>query len=122
MDDNLTTYALLIYRTTRDELPAAAREDALAGHRALQNQTVRRGELRAVAQLDEVSSARTIIEKDGRHEVTDGPYIETKEWLAGFYLVDCKDEEEALSRGRMICFKGDHVIEVRPVAWTPAKG
>lgn len=50
------------------------------------------------------------------HEVTDGPYVETKEWLVGFYLVDCMTEEEALERAASICDAG-HAIEVRPVSW-----
>jgi hypothetical protein len=49
--------------------------------------------------------------------VTDGPFIETKEWLVGFYLLDCDSEEEALERARMICPAGAHAIEVRPVTW-----
>ncbi len=51
------------------------------------------------------------------HASTDGPYAETKEWLVGFYLIDCADEEEALHRARMICPIEDHAIEVRPLAW-----
>lgn len=47
----------------------------------------------------------------------DGPYIDTKEWLVGFYLVDCTDEAEALERARGICPVADHAIEVRPVTW-----
>ena len=51
------------------------------------------------------------------HDVTDGPFIETKEWLVGFYLLDCASEEEALRRARALCTDGAHTIEVRPVAW-----
>ncbi len=52
----------------------------------------------------------------GAHEVTDGPYIESKEWLVGFYLVECADEAEALRRARALCDER-HAIEVRPVTW-----
>ena len=58
--------------------------------------------------------------RGGGHEVTDGPYLETKEWLVGFYLVDCDDEEQALVRAKLICDEG-HAIEVRPVAWRWAR-
>jgi hypothetical protein len=51
------------------------------------------------------------------HDITDGPFIESKEWLVGFYLVDCKNETRALERAKQICSDANHVIEVRPVTW-----
>ena len=112
-----STYALLIYRATGREPTVANARRALAGHRALQSEAAARGELHAVAQLDSATKAKTVAFRGGAHAVTDGPYVETKEWLVGFYLVDCASEEEALERARMICPIGDHAIEVRPVAW-----
>lgn len=112
-----TTYALLIYRTAPSEPASSGRAQALEGHRALQKEAAARGDLRAVARLDDVSKARTVALRGGSHETTDGPYIETKEWLVGFYLLDCIDESEALERARMICPLEDHAIEVRPVTW-----
>ena len=111
-----TTYALLIYRAAQE--PTAANERrALAGHRALQSAVSARGELHAVARLDDVAKAKTVTIRRGAHAVADGPYVETKEWLVGFYLLDCASEEEALERARMICPIEDHAIEVRPVQW-----
>lgn len=110
------TYALLIYRAARDPAPADGRR-ALDGHRALQVQAADRGELHAVARLDHVSTAKSVTVTRGAHATTDGPYIESKEWLVGFYLLDCANEEEALARARMICPFDDHAIEVRPVDW-----
>ncbi|MEX2282836.1 MAG: YciI family protein [Gemmatimonadota bacterium] len=111
-----TTYALLIYRAAQE--PTAANERrALVGHRDLQSAASARGELHAVAQLDDVAKAKTVTVRNGAHAITDGPYVETKEWLVGFYLIDCANEEEALERARMICPIEDHAIEVRPVQW-----
>lgn len=109
------TWALLIYQTTRVGVPLPSLEEnaALAGHRALQAEASARGELHAVARLDAPGKARTV----SAHDVTDGPFIETKEWLVGFYLVDCATEDEALARARLICPDSSHVIEVRPVTW-----
>jgi hypothetical protein len=53
----------------------------------------------------------------GAHEVSDGPYIESKEWLVGFYVVDCDSEAQALERAKQICLDTLHVVEVRPVTW-----
>lgn len=111
------TYALLIYRSGPSEPAADRAEVALAGHRALQKEAAARGELHAVARLDGVEGAKTVVMRGSSHDVTDGPYIETKEWLVGFYLVDCDSEEQALQRARQICPVPDHAIEVRPVSW-----
>jgi hypothetical protein len=113
------TYALLIYRTAppSEPIPELEEQAALAGHRALQTETAVQGQLHAVARLGEPSLARTVKPRAGAHDVTDGPYIETKEWLVGFYLIDCDSEDQALARARLICPAGAHVIEVRPVTW-----
>jgi len=113
------TYALLIYRAAppSEPIPELEERAALVGHRALQAEAAARGQLHAVARLDESSQARTVRARAGAHEVTDGPYIESKEWLVGFYLVDCDSEEQALARARLICPDSAHAIEVRPVTW-----
>lgn len=113
------TYALLIYRATAaGKQPSQMDEQAtLRGHRKLQKEASARGELHAVARLDTPRGARTVKRSGGAHEITDGPFIETKEWLVGFYLVDCESEEEALERAKRICVDGEHAIEVRAVGW-----
>ena|SRR5688572_17940225 len=89
----------------------------LAAHRALQQEAESQGDLLAVARLDDTSRARTVRRQRAGHEMTDGPFMETKEWLVGFYLVECKDEEQALARAKQICGDELHAIEVRPVDW-----
>jgi hypothetical protein len=111
------TYVLLIYRAlpASQEIPELDDRTALDAHRALQAEA--RRDLHSVARLDSPGRARTIQRKASGHEVTDGPYIDTKEWLVGFYLIECATEEEALARGRAICTDANHAIEVRPVTW-----
>jgi hypothetical protein len=113
------TYALLIYRASPPTVtvPELDEKQALAAHRALQAEASARRDLHAVARLDAPGTARTVRAKATGHDVTDGPFIESKEWLIGFYLVDCDDEEQALARARQICTDQHHVIEVRPVDW-----
>jgi hypothetical protein len=113
------TYALLIYRIVAAESGASSTsvEDALVGHRALQAEAGTAGHLHAVAQLDEPGTARAVRARAVGHEVTDGPYIEGKEWLVGFYLLDCEDEAQAVARAKQICSDEQHTIEVRPVVW-----
>jgi hypothetical protein len=113
------TYALLIYRTTPPTvtIPELDEKQALAEHRALQVEAAGRKELHAVARLDAPRTARTVRARATGHDVTDGPFMESKEWLVGFYLVDCEDEQQALARARQICTDQYHAIEVRPVDW-----
>jgi hypothetical protein len=114
------TYVLLIYRATEvgKKPPAIDEQATLRAHRKLQADTSARGELHAVARLEESRDARTVRRKASAHEVSDGPFVETKEWLVGFYLVDCQDEDEAIARAKRICADEEHVIEVRRVSWT----
>ena len=61
--------------------------------------------------LDAPERARTVKWTGAGHDVTDGPYIEAKEWLVGFYLVDCATPEEAVARGRSICLDASRIAE-----------
>jgi hypothetical protein len=119
----MTTYALLIYRTSAPPvpIPELAERRALEAHRALQVEASARGELHAVARLDDARAARTVRSGSSGHDVTDGPFMEAKEWLVGFYLVDCESEEQAVARARRICPDPAHAVEVRPVTfrWKP---
>ncbi|HVZ35304.1 MAG TPA: YciI family protein [Polyangiaceae bacterium] len=113
----MSSYALLIYRASLAAVPKGDERKALAGHRALQVEAARAGDLHAVARLEAPSTARSVKARVGGHDVTDGPLIESKEWLVGFYLLDCADEAEAIARAQQICTDPWHVIEVRPVDW-----
>jgi hypothetical protein len=115
----MTTYALLIYRTNPPSVPVPELEEkeALVRHRALQSDAAARKELHAVARLDDPGTARTVHMRSSGHDVTDGPFIESKEWLVGFYLVECESEAQALDRAKEICSDAFHAIEVRPVGW-----
>jgi hypothetical protein len=112
-------YALLIYRSAPASVrvPELEEKQALSAHRALQSEASSSGELFAVARLDETHAARTVRRRAGGHEISDGPFIESKEWLVGFYLLECASEEQALARARQICGDDFHAIEVRPVTW-----
>jgi hypothetical protein len=111
-------YALLIHSTRPegDPLPAAEERAILARHRALQSEAGARAELLSVARLDGRDRARTVRVKGAEASITDGPYMETKEWLVGFYLVECADEATAIARAQQICPE-DGSVEIRPVTW-----
>jgi hypothetical protein len=76
---------------------------------------VERGKLVAAEPLHSVESATTVRVRNGAMTVTDGPFAETKEMLAGFYLVDAVDLNEAIRMAANIPPAKYGSIEVRPV-------
>ncbi len=65
--------------------------------------------------LHSVQSATTVRVRDGKVQTTDGPFAETKEQLGGYYLLDCKDLDEAIAYAAKIPSGRFGSIEVRPV-------
>ena len=73
------------------------------------------GVLLAAEPLHPVHTATTVRVRNGKVTVTDGPFAETKEQLAGFYLVDARDLDEAIQIAAKIPPARTGSIEVRPV-------
>ena len=69
----------------------------------------------AAEPLHPVQTATTVRVRNGQMSMTDGPFAETKEQLAGFYLIDAKDLNEAVSWAAKIPPAKYGSIEVRPV-------
>ena len=65
--------------------------------------------------LDPTPSATTVRVRDGERLLTDGPFAETREALGGFYTVECKDLDEAISWAAKIPGAANGSVEVRPV-------
>jgi hypothetical protein len=65
--------------------------------------------------LQPSATATTVRVRDGESAVTDGPFAETKEQLGGYYLLDCKDLDDAISWAERIPGARAGAIEVRPV-------
>ncbi len=65
--------------------------------------------------LQPVSTASSVQVRDNKPAITDGPFAETKEVLGGYYLLDCKDLDEALKWAAKIPTATYGTIEVRPV-------
>jgi len=73
------------------------------------------GHLIAGQALQPVATATTIRMRNGKLSITDGPFAETKEQLAGFYLIDAANHDEALQIAARIPPAREGSIEVRPV-------
>jgi hypothetical protein len=65
--------------------------------------------------LEPISTASTVRLRDNKSAITDGPFAETKEVLGGYYLLDCKDLDEALECAAKIPTAKWGSIEVRPI-------
>ncbi|HMK29160.1 MAG TPA: YciI family protein [Terriglobales bacterium] len=119
-------YMLLIYTNERDrETRSPEQAEVIKNqHWAVIDETSRRGILKGVEPLHPTSTATTVRVQDGRVLATDGPYAETKEQLAGYYILDCKDLDEAISWAAKIptsCGGSRGCIEVRPIQDLPAR-
>ena len=73
------------------------------------------GQLIAAEPLQSVQTATTVRVRNSKVTVTDGPFAETKEQLAGFYLIDDRDLNEAIQVGSRIPPARVGSIEVRPI-------
>ena len=74
-----------------------------------------KGQLVAAEALQGVHTATTVRVRNGKVSVTDGPFAETKEQLAGFYLIDASDLNEAIQVASKIPPARVGSVEVRPV-------
>ncbi|HYB95819.1 MAG TPA: YciI family protein [Vicinamibacterales bacterium] len=103
-------YLCLVY-LEGNKLTAVPDRECLNCGDALRKQ----GRLLAAEPLFPVETARTVRVRNGRVAITDGPFAETKEQLAGFYLIEAENEDEALQIAATIPPSREGSIEVRPV-------
>ena len=87
----------------------------LDGYRKFGEEVHGNGAYVAGEALESTSTATTVRVKDGERLLTDGPFAETKEQLAGFYLLDCNDLDEAVAYAAKIPGAQSGCVEVRPV-------
>jgi hypothetical protein len=107
-------YALLIYGSGEgwEQLSKEEQDAQIQEYMALSQ----RPETRGGADLGDLSSATTVRVNGGEALTTDGPFAETKEYLGGFYLVECESLDDALALAAKIpAARTGGAIEVRPV-------
>jgi hypothetical protein len=110
-------YLCLIYGDEREMYARPAAElDAIAGECVGFDETLREaGQFIACERLQPTHTAATVRLRDGKVSVTDGPFAETKEQLAGFYLIEARDLNEAIRLAAKIPPARLGCVEVRPV-------
>ncbi|MEP6658091.1 MAG: YciI family protein [Betaproteobacteria bacterium] len=103
-------YLCLVYSEEK-KLDAVPDKDCLAYDAALRES----GQCVASEALQPVQTATTVRVRNGQVSITDGPFAETKEQLAGFYLIEAKDLDEAIQLAAKIPPASVGSIEVRPI-------
>ncbi|MHA6764240.1 YciI family protein [Streptacidiphilus sp. PAMC 29251] len=110
-------FMLMIYanQETWDGLSAEEMGQGIAEQDAFNTTFFETGELISAYGLADAATARTVRVRAGAAAVTDGPYLETKEYLASFCLLDCQDETRALEIAARMPFAAFNAVEVWPV-------
>ena len=110
-------YLLLVYSNEKtDPQPGTPDGDSfLNDYMQFTEEVQKKGLTRGSNALQEVSTATTVRVRDGKTQTTDGPFAETKEQLGGYYLLDCKDLDQAIEYAAKIPSAKNGSIEIRPV-------
>jgi hypothetical protein len=105
-------YLFLIYDDEKNQPPRA---DIMEAYGRFSEEVNRRSLFVGANRLRPTEDATTVRVRNGETVTTDGPFAETKEQLGGYYLLDCKDLDEALEVAAKIPTAAHGSIEVRPV-------
>jgi len=110
-------YLLLIYfnEKTWDSLTEEEHQAVFSGHEAFIKAIRESGEMVGTEALANPSHSAVVRVRDSVPVVTDGPFLEAKEFFAGYYLVDCESRERAIELAAMIPDAKFAALEVRPV-------
>lgn len=107
-------YLCLVY-SEEEKLHSLPESPADSECRTYAETLLQNGHLLAGEALESVQTATTVRVRNGKLYVTDGPFAETKEQLAGFYLVEARDLNEAIQVAAKIPPARVGSIEVRPI-------
>jgi len=111
----MSEYLLLVYEEEVEPAVQAERERQLLMFVELHRSLREAGLLVGVQRLHSVQSATSVRVRDGETEIVDGPFAVTKETLAGYYVLECADLDEALQQAARLPMAPWATIEVRPV-------
>lgn len=118
-------YMMLVYSTEPpDGLRPEEAEQIRDAHWKVMDEATRKGVLIGAEPLAPTATATTVRVQGAKTFVTDGPFAETKEHLAGYYIVECENLDEAIEWAAKIptaCRGAAGCIEVRPMPELPAR-
>jgi hypothetical protein len=109
-------YLALIYTQEQSEPPPEAEGRQMMAEYGDYTQMIQdRGAYLGGEALQPSSTATTVRARNGKVETTDGPFAETKEQLGGYYLLNCRDLDEAVELSAKIPGARWGAVEVRPI-------
>jgi hypothetical protein len=111
-------YMLLIY-FDEQALSETERQACYVESTQLAHEIKASGQYLAANPLHPTAMATTVRVRDGKRFVTDGPFAETREQLGGYFLIDAKHLDEAISIAARIPMARKGTIEIRPVIEIP---
>ena len=107
-------YMLLVY-LAEDAMTDSEREHCYVESAQLAQDLNASGKYLAASPLHPVATATSVRVRSGKRLVTDGPFAETREALGGYYLIDARDLDEAMSIAERVPGAKYGTIEIRPV-------
>jgi hypothetical protein len=102
------------------KLTKAEQEQGVAAYVAYSEALTRAGVLKGSNRLQASSTATTVRLANGKPQVLDGPYADSKEQLGGYFIIDVADLDAAISWAARCPAAGHGVVEVRPLWAMPA--
>jgi hypothetical protein len=110
-------YLLMLYVQEKgwSKLTPAEQQQGVAAYMAYSEALSKAGALRGSNRLQPTTTATTVRLTDGKPQVLDGPYVESKEQLGGYFLIDVPDLDAAISWASRCPAASHGVVEVRPV-------
>ena len=110
-------YLLMIYQNEAEyaKIDAATGQKMLGEYQTFTQSIIQSGNFKAGDRLQPTTTATTVRVRDGKTLTTDGPFAETREQLAGYYMVDAKDLDGAIAIAARIPGAKIGSIEVRPI-------
>jgi hypothetical protein len=114
-------YLLMLYSEEGgwNQLTKEQQDQGMAAYRAYTEALQKAGVLKGSNRLQPTSAATTVRLANGKPHVLDGPYVESKEQIGGYYLIDVSDLDTAISWAARCPGAGHGTVEVRPV-WSMA--
>jgi hypothetical protein len=114
-------YLLMLYVNEAgwSKLTPVQQEQGVAAYSAYTEALTKAGALVGVNRLQESSAGTTVRITDGKPQVLDGPFVDSKEQLGGYYLINVANLDAAISWAARCPTAGHGVVEVRPVFERP---
>jgi hypothetical protein len=108
-------FVLLVCNDETEELTSEVAQSRYEAYTACEEQMKARGVFVDRERLRPTAASTSVRKRDGQLVIADGPFAETKEQIAGYFVVECADLDEAIEMAALIPAVEDGTIEVRPV-------